>query len=251
MSTTFDAESIDYEGIETVGTNLRTYDLNTQALCTAVEDALSLSETRGYRLARGIFETAESADQLIAETEALVGWGNTVGSQAQQTVALTIRVSGGDLFLVHYLSGMPRQDDRPFMTEYLNSGGDLRPAVEWLQIAGERLREAGKDDGTAGGMPAARRRPNPRSLPRPRPGQHPERLPGSPVAAHRHRPPPPADRRVCRARLRDTRSRSRPADRKTVRCNRSSGRDARRHPVGRSDGRRCPLPPIRRVARAR
>lgn len=151
MPESIDASAINYGSITAAGTDFRSLDVDTAEVGPAVEAALSLSATRGYRLTRGILDTADSEEQLLAETESLVAWAKGADSQARQTVSRAVRVQGGEPFVVHYVSGMARSDARPFLSDFFDAGGTVRAVAQWLQAAGEALAAVdAKEDGTAG-----------------------------------------------------------------------------------------------------
>ena len=147
-------QSVNFGNIATAGTGYRTLSDATPA--TAVALAFDLSETRAYRLARGILQTVPDRPAYVAETGGLIDWAKGAGSEQRQTIARAIRNDGGragNLFLVHRISGMTRQDARPYMKDYFASGGELSDVAIYLAGAGRVLRRhRGKADGTAGAV---------------------------------------------------------------------------------------------------
>ena len=83
MPEPLDVSTINYGSIQTAGTDFRSMNGETETIGPAIDSALSLSETRGYRLTRGILETAESEGQLLAETESMVAWVLCLGSSVK------------------------------------------------------------------------------------------------------------------------------------------------------------------------
>ncbi len=132
-----------FQSISTAGAAFRNLTPADQSPATAVGLAFQLSETRAYRLSRGILATA--ADLAAYETEggALVNWALAAGGQERQLVTRAIRNDAGrtgEIFLVHQMSGMTRTNARTFMADYFAAGGDLKAIAEWLAASGSVLR---------------------------------------------------------------------------------------------------------------
>lgn len=154
MAITAEAISrLNYRSNRSAGEDLRSLAPQTAELGTAVGFAFAESETKGLRLARGLFATAEDLDQGAAELESLVSWADRAGSAAaRRLVARASRLSGGGLLLVDRLSLLPRDRMRPFVRDFFDAGGELKDVVQWLGVVGGTLRRARiKADGTAGG----------------------------------------------------------------------------------------------------
>ncbi|MGB3800127.1 MAG: hypothetical protein WA952_09960 [Lewinella sp.] len=134
--------SLNFGSIQLAGDNFR--GLIDASPAEAVALATNLSETRAYRLTRGILQTVPDRETYVAEAGGLVGWAASGTSSDRQLVARALRNDGGkagSIFLVHQISGMTRQQARPFMQDYLSSGGDMAAVAEWMAAAGRVLRK--------------------------------------------------------------------------------------------------------------
>ncbi|WP_116105963.1 hypothetical protein [Lewinella sp. IMCC34191] len=142
---------LNYGSIQLAGDNFRS--LQDADPAEAVSLAATLSETRAYRLTRGILQTVPDRETYVAEAGGLVHWAAGGNSSDRQLVARALRNDGGkagSVFLVHQISGMTRQQARPFMQDYLASGGDMAAVAEWMAAAGRVLRKHRvKSPGTA------------------------------------------------------------------------------------------------------
>jgi phage-related protein len=155
MSITFEnINAINYSNIATTGTQFRALNINGDEIGNAINFALDLSETKAYRLTRGILSTVTSIKEYESDAKNLIDWAKGGNSQKRQIVAKAIRNDGGhsgNLFMVHSISEMTKTDARAFMMDYLNSGGTTKAVTEWLSIAGNLLRQnQGKAPNTAG-----------------------------------------------------------------------------------------------------
>lgn len=146
--------AINYSTIATTGNQYRALNANSEDIGNAIDLALGLSETKAYRLTRGILSTVNSIEEYESDAKNLINWAKAGNAQQRQIVAKAIRNDGGhsgNLFMVHSISEMTRSDARAFMVDYLESGGSTKAITEWLSIAGKILRQhRDKDPGTAG-----------------------------------------------------------------------------------------------------
>ena len=146
--------AINYSSIATTGTQFRALNAGSSEIGNALNFALDLSETKAYRLTRGVLNTVNTAEEYESDAKSLIDWAKVGNSQQRQIVAKAIRNDGGhsgNLFMVHSISEMTKTDARAFMIDYLDSGGTTKAVTEWLSIAGNVLRKnQGKAPNTAG-----------------------------------------------------------------------------------------------------
>jgi phage-related protein len=146
--------AINFSSIVTTGTAFRNLSADTTEIGAALDFALELSETKAYRLSRGVLSTVSTIENYETDAKNLINWGKTGTSQQRQIVAKAIRNDGGqtgNLFMVHAISEMTRNDARAFMSDYLTSGGDTKAVADWLAVAGKVLRRHNaKSNDTAG-----------------------------------------------------------------------------------------------------
>jgi len=144
---------IDFGSIASAGTGLRALNLDRAELGGAVSDALTLSPTRAHRLVRGMITTAADIDQTGDEMSALVEWSAREGTDERRVVIDAMRTSGGDVMLIDRLARLPRTEARPFMAEFLESGGRKLDIANWLAAVGGVFREHGTPEpGTSGAV---------------------------------------------------------------------------------------------------
>jgi hypothetical protein len=144
---------IDYRSIASAGSGLRALHLDRAELGGAVADALALSPTRAHRLVRGMISTAADIDQTADEMTALVEWSAREGVDERKVVIDAMRTSGGDVMLIDRLARLPRTEARPFMAEFLESGGRKLDIAHWLAAVGGVFREHGTPQpGVSGGV---------------------------------------------------------------------------------------------------
>ena len=90
----------------------------------------------------------------ISEARDMINWSKQGDSKDRTMIARAIQNDGGrqgEVFLVHQISGMTREEARSFMIDYFASGGNIEAVVEWLGAAGVILQQhQAKEDGTAG-----------------------------------------------------------------------------------------------------
>ncbi|MBA2638036.1 MAG: hypothetical protein H0U79_07440 [Solirubrobacterales bacterium] len=143
--------TLDFGSIKTAGEGSRSLTVAEDDMGRAVGAALSISDTRGLRLARGILASAPDGKTAVGDARRLVDWAATGDSEQRQLIARTLRLDGADLILVDQMATLPRAQARPFMADYLATTNDLRPIAQWLATVGGVLREHGvKDQGTSG-----------------------------------------------------------------------------------------------------
>ncbi|WP_107039774.1 hypothetical protein [Brumimicrobium mesophilum] len=144
--------TINFGSISAAGADYRT--LENPQIGEALNLAKNLSPTRAYRLARGVLATVSDRDNYISEAGDMVSWAKQGNSEDRTMVCRAIRNdggTGGEIFLIHQISGMTRSEARPFMLDYFDSGGDMKPIIKWLSAAGSVLQKHRvKDDNTAG-----------------------------------------------------------------------------------------------------
>ena len=144
---------INYRSISSAGNDFRTLNLDRAELGAAVSEALALSSTRAHRLVRGMIATAADIDQTADEMTALVEWSARAGADERSVVIDAMRTSGGDVLLIDRLARLPRTEARPFMAEFLASGGRKLDIANWLAAVGSVFREHGTPDpGVSGGV---------------------------------------------------------------------------------------------------
>ena len=139
-----DIAKIKYSSIKEVGTQIRSLDIKRTEISKVMSYAVELSDTKAYRLARGILSTTGEIESFKEETSSLISWAKTSGVKERKMIAKVIRKEKGDegdIYLVHSISAMNKKDARAFMADYLNSGGSIKAITEWLAMAGEVLRE--------------------------------------------------------------------------------------------------------------
>lgn len=145
---------INYSSIATAGSEYRSLNSDTSEIGIALDHALGLSETRAYRLTRGILSTAVTEEVYTAEAAGLIDWSKDGTSQQRQLVARSLRNDGGhngNLYMVHAISDMTRTQARDYMKDYLEAGGSTQAVTDWLSVAGNVLRKSqNKTPGTAG-----------------------------------------------------------------------------------------------------
>lgn len=146
-----DIERLNFGSIQQAGEGFRDLGVVETQVGSAINAALTVSETRGLRLARGILATAADADQATGEATTMVEWAARQGSTERQLVGRALRLSEAGVFAVDRIGTLPRGRARPFMADYLASGGQLREVAEWLDVVGGVLRRHGvKPTGTSG-----------------------------------------------------------------------------------------------------
>ena len=144
--------AINYSSIAKAGAGFRA--LENLEISEAMSLTKELSPTRAYRLVRGILSTADDRSSYISEARDMINWSKQGDSKDRTMIARAIRNDGGrqgEVFLVHQISGMTREEARSFMIDYFASGGNIEAVVEWLGAAGVILQQhQAKEDGTAG-----------------------------------------------------------------------------------------------------
>ena len=147
--------TLHFGSIATAGAGIRELSLPSSDLGPAVGEALTLSRTRALRLTRGLLDTAADTDQAASEVGSLVGWAARAGSAERRVIADALRISGGEVLLVDRIARLPRAEARPFVADWLASGGNRRAALQWLATVGAVLREhhgARPSPGTSGAV---------------------------------------------------------------------------------------------------
>jgi len=135
---------MNYSSIAKVGTQFRGLNIDDSEIGSAVGYALELSETKAYRLARGILSSVDTIDIFEKESKNLIDWAKRSTSKERKMIAKVIRKDKGfegDVFLVHTISTMSKNDARVFMKDYFKSGGGTKAIVEWLAMAGDVLKK--------------------------------------------------------------------------------------------------------------
>jgi len=135
---------INYSSIAKVGKQFRDLNIDSSEVGNAVGYALELSETKAYRLARGILSSVDTIDIFEKESKNLINWAKSSSSKERKIIAKVIRRDKGfegDVFLVHNISTMSKNEARAFMKDYFKSGGDTKAIVEWLAMAGDVLKK--------------------------------------------------------------------------------------------------------------
>lgn len=127
---------ITYTGIQNVGTQYRMLSIPMEQMGEAVGEALKISNTRGYLLARGILSSSETQKQSIDEAKALIDWSRNQDHEAHKITARAIRMSSGGLLFVNEVAAMPRADARQLLAAHFETGGAMRDVAQWLAIAG-------------------------------------------------------------------------------------------------------------------
>lgn len=141
MSLAEQVATVNFGSIANAGSGLRSLALPRDQLGPALAEALALSPTRGLRAARGLVETAADTDEAANDMGALVEWSARAGKQERLVVADALRLSNAEVLLVDRVSRLPRAEARPFITDWLEAGGDPRAIASWLAVVGEVLLE--------------------------------------------------------------------------------------------------------------
>jgi len=134
---------IDFGSIASAGSDFRALSLDRSEFGGAVGEALALSPTRARRMVRGMITTAADIGQTGDEMAALVEWSAREGRDERRVVIDAMRTSGGDVMLIDRLARLPRTEARPFMAEFLESGGRKIDIANWLAAVGGVFREHG------------------------------------------------------------------------------------------------------------
>jgi phage-related protein len=130
-------QNISFKSIDTAGSQFRKLKLGPEHFKTALNEAFALSETKALRLTQGILTTIKTQKQFAVEAPAIVDWAQKAGSAERKLATRAfLKHSGGGLYLVHQMALMPRARTKVFMKDFRAAGGDLRPVMEWLRIAG-------------------------------------------------------------------------------------------------------------------
>lgn len=112
----------------------------------AVGEALKLSPTKGFLLAKGILTTAKSLARLEAGGRQLISWARDAGSEERQLVIRAFFHIRRPLDLVDAISEITRRQAHDFMRDYFKAGGEMRAIVQWLSREGGVLRRHGRNN---------------------------------------------------------------------------------------------------------
>ena len=144
--------SLNFASNDDAGDSFRGLGVGSGDVGPAIGFALSGSQTKGLRLARGILTTSDDLDQTADELLQMVSWAVSEGPVAMNTIARAARLAGGGVLLVDRVSTLPAADAKLMIGEFLNSGGSLGDVTTWLATAGAVLRQTENATENLGGL---------------------------------------------------------------------------------------------------
>ncbi|QRN97904.1 hypothetical protein JRI60_02130 [Archangium violaceum] len=133
-------ENLRFSSIASVQEGVRAVKLQRAELAPSIARLYADSERKAMFFAEGVAANWRDDREAEEDAEPLIDWARSAGSQQRRMMVHALKQQNRGIFVVHHVGGMSREDARAFMKDYFEAGGSLDDVAEWLQRAGNVLR---------------------------------------------------------------------------------------------------------------